>query len=43
VLEIAPREAGKPMLQLGMQGGPLHENYKIYLDSVGVAHVSQKL
>ena len=32
VLEIAPREAGKPMLQLGMQGGPLHKKYKIYLD-----------
>jgi hypothetical protein len=31
VLEIAPREAGKAMLQLGMQGGPLHNKYKIYL------------
>jgi hypothetical protein len=32
VLEDAPREAGKPMLALGMQGGPLHKKYKIYLD-----------
>jgi len=39
VLEIAPREASKPMLRLGMQGGPLHKKYKIYLDPVGVAHV----
>ena len=41
VLEIAPREAGKPILQLGMQGGPLHKKYKIYLDPVGVAHVPE--
>jgi Nucleotidyltransferase of unknown function (DUF6036) len=41
VLEIAPREAAKPMLQLGMQGGPLHKKYKIYLDPVGVAHVPE--
>ena len=34
VLEIAPREAGRPMLELGMQGGPLHKKYKIYLDHV---------
>ena len=40
VLEIAPREARRPMLHLGMQGGPLHKKYKIYLDLVGVAHVS---
>jgi Nucleotidyltransferase of unknown function (DUF6036) len=41
VLEIAPREAGWPMLELGMQGGPLHKKYKIYLDHVGVAHVPE--
>jgi hypothetical protein len=39
VLEIAPREAGRPMLELGMQGGPLHKKYKMNLDHVGVAHV----
>jgi hypothetical protein len=41
VLEISPRDAGKPMLELGMQGGPLHRKYKIYLDPVGVAHVPE--
>ena len=41
VLEIAPREAGRPVLELGMQGGPLHKKYKIYLDHVGVAHVPE--
>jgi hypothetical protein len=41
VLEIAPREAGRPILELGMQGGPLHKKYKIYLDHVGVAHVPE--
>lgn len=41
VLEIAPREAGRPMLELGMQGGLLHKKYKIYLDHVGVAHVPE--
>jgi hypothetical protein len=41
VLEIAPKEAGRPMLELGMRGGPLHKKYKIYLDHVGVAHVPE--
>ena len=41
VLEISPREAGRPMLELGMQGGPLHKKYKIYLDHVGVDHVPE--
>jgi len=41
VLEIAPRDAGRPMLELGMQGGALHKKYKIYLDHVGVAHVPE--
>jgi Nucleotidyltransferase of unknown function (DUF6036) len=39
VLEIAPREAGRPMLELGRQGGLLHKKHKVYLDHVGVAHV----
>jgi hypothetical protein len=38
VLEIAPREAGKAILELGVQGGRLH---KIYLDPVGVAHAPE--
>ena len=41
VLEIAPREAGKAMLELGVQGGRLHKKYKIYLDPVGVAHAPE--
>lgn len=41
VLEIAPSEAGRPMLELGMQGGPLHKKYKVYLDHVAVAHVPE--
>jgi len=30
VLEIAPGGASQPMLELGMQGGPLHKKYKLY-------------
>jgi len=41
VLEIAPGEAGRPILELGMKGGPLHKKYKIYLDHVGVVHVPE--
>src|SRR5229473_3395345 len=41
VLEIAPKDAGRPMLELGRQGGALHKKYKIYLDHVGVAHVPE--
>jgi len=41
VLEIAPQQAGKPILELGMRGGPLHKKHKIYLDHVGVAHVPE--
>jgi len=39
VLVIAPRQQIAPLLELGRQGGPLHEKYKIYLDYVGVAKV----
>ena len=41
VLEIAPGEAGIPILELGMKGGPLHKKYKIHLDHVGVVHVPE--
>jgi hypothetical protein len=41
VLEIAPAEVGRSMLELGVLGGPLHKKYKIYLDHVGVAHVPE--
>ena len=39
VLQIAPWDAGRPMLELGMQGGALDKKHKFYLDHVGVAHV----
>ena len=29
------------MLELGMQSGPLHKKYKVYLDRVGVAKVPE--
>jgi hypothetical protein len=41
VLEIAPRDAGRAMLELGMRGSALHRKYKIYLDHVGVANVPE--
>ena len=41
VFEIAPEEIGRPLLELGTRGGPLHRKYKIYLDHVGVAHVPE--
>jgi hypothetical protein len=36
-------DGGEPgaRLELGMQGGPLHKKYKIYLDRVGVAKVPE--
>ena len=40
-LEIIPKAAGLALLELGMQGGPLHKKYKIYLDRVGVAKVPE--
>ena len=36
-LEIAPKEIGRSILELGMRGGLLHQKYKIYLDHVGIA------
>ena len=41
VLLIAPRERGRPLLELGAQGGTLHKKYKVYLDYVGVAKVPE--
>lgn len=41
VFEIAPRNPGRAVLQLGVQGSALHQKYKIYLDRVGVAHVPE--
>ena len=41
LLEIAPRDVGGALLELGMQSGALHKKYKIYLDRVGIAHVPE--
>ncbi len=41
VLLIAPREQGRHLLELGVQGGTLHKKYKVYLDYVGVAKVPE--
>jgi Nucleotidyltransferase of unknown function (DUF6036) len=41
VLLIAPREQGRPLLELGAQGGDLHKKHKVYLDYVGVAKVPE--
>jgi hypothetical protein len=41
VLGIAPAAAGRSLLALGMQGGPLHKKYHLYLERVGVAKVPE--
>jgi hypothetical protein len=41
VLEIAPTTAAVPLFKLGMETGPLHKKYKVYLDRVGVAKVPE--
>jgi hypothetical protein len=41
VLEIAPTQAGRAILELGKKGGVLHRKHKIYLDYVGVTHVPE--
>ncbi len=40
-VEITPKAVGLALLKLGVQGGPLHKKYKIYLDRVGVAKVPE--
>jgi hypothetical protein len=41
VLQVAPPVIGQSVLELGMQGGPLHKKYKVYVDRVGVAKVPE--
>ncbi len=41
VLLVAPKEQLKPMLELGLQGGPLYKKCAIYLDYVSVAKVPE--
>lgn len=41
VIELAPREASETLMQIAMQGGPLHRKHRIYLDRVGVAAIPE--
>ncbi len=41
VIELAPRDAGQALMQLGRRGGPLHEKHRIYLDRVAVAAIPE--
>jgi hypothetical protein len=41
VIELAPQQASDRVMWLAMEGGPLHRNYRIYLDRVGVAVIPE--
>ncbi len=41
VFEIAPSSVSPVVMQLAMQGGPLHRKYGLYLDRVTVAFVPE--
>jgi len=41
VIELAPREASETLMQIALQGGPLHRKHRIYLDRVGVAAIPE--
>ena len=41
VIELAPREASETLMQIAMQGGPLHRKHRIYLDRVTVAAIPE--
>jgi len=41
VIELAPREASETLMQIALQGGPLHRKHRIYLDRVAVAAVPE--
>ena len=41
VIELAPREASVTLMELAMQGSPLHRKHRIYLDRVAVAAVPE--
>jgi len=43
VIELAPREASEALMQIAMQGGPLHRKHRIYLDRVGVAAIPENM
>jgi hypothetical protein len=41
VIELAPREASEALMEIALQGGPLHRKHRIYLDRVGVAAIPE--
>jgi hypothetical protein len=41
VVELAPREAGQALMELGSRGSALHRKYQVYLDRVTVARVPE--
>ncbi len=41
VFEVAPNSASQMVMQMAMQGGPLHRKYGLYLDRVTVAFVPE--
>jgi hypothetical protein len=41
VIELSPREASETLMQIALQGGPLHQKHPIYLGRVAVAAVPE--
>ena len=41
VIELAPKEASETLMKIALQGGPLHQKHRIYLDRVGVAAIPE--
>lgn len=41
VIELAPKEASETLMQIALQGGPLHRKHRICLDRVGVAAIPE--
>jgi hypothetical protein len=41
VIELAPREQADRLMDLALQGRPLHRKYQVYLDCVGVAVIPE--
>ncbi len=41
VIELAPRDASETLMQIALQGGPLHRKHRIYLDRVAIAAVPE--
>ena len=41
VVELAPSDASKTLMDLAFQGGPLHRKYRVYLDRVAVVTIPE--